>query len=78
MEKTAGFHTVFVYPVSLFSGDSEFFLLLVLVLVLILVLFVFSTGGWKEVAEGSLYMEWKMVYTVCNGTGILLKENDYE
>ena len=36
MEKTAGFPTVFVYPVSLFSGDSEFFLLLVLILILVL------------------------------------------
>jgi len=35
-QKTAGFPTVFVYPVSLFSGDSEFFLVLVLILILVL------------------------------------------
>ena len=40
MEKTAGFPTVFVYPVSLFSGDSEFFLLLVLILILVLLVLV--------------------------------------
>ena len=38
----------------------------------------FPTVGWKEVADGSLYMGRKMIYTVYNGTGILIKEYDYE